>query len=78
MNNFFGPIMTVPVCFHRRAQFRPRSTVYATFRDWRRYGVFDRIHPALLMACREGDRREAGPTGGSMLAVAVGSNNFRR
>jgi len=26
--------------------------------------VFDRIHHALLMACREGDGREASPTAG--------------
>jgi putative transposase len=39
--------------------FPPRSTVYNSLWEWTRYGVLDRIHPALLVACREAEGREA-------------------
>jgi transposase len=42
--------------------FPPRSTVYSYFWEWTRYGVLDRIHHALLVACREAEGREASPT----------------
>ena len=42
--------------------FPPRSTVYSYFWEWTRYGVLDRIHHELLMACREAEGREASPT----------------
>ena len=42
--------------------FPPRSTVYNYFWEWTRYGVLDRIHHALLIACREAEGREASPT----------------
>jgi transposase len=42
--------------------FPPRSTVYGYFWEWSRYGVLDRIHHALLVACREAEGREASPT----------------
>ena len=49
----------------------PRSTVYADFWEWRRYGVLDRIHHALLEACRERDGREASPTAGIIDSQSV-------
>ena len=42
--------------------FPPRSTVYGYFWEWSRYGVLDRIHHELLVACREAEGREASPT----------------
>ena len=51
--------------------FPPRSTVYAYFWEWRRYGVLDRIHHALLEACRERDGREASPTAGIIDSQSV-------
>jgi transposase len=42
--------------------FPPRSTVYSYFWEWSRYGVLDRLHHELLMACREAEGREASPT----------------
>ena len=42
--------------------FPPRSTVYGYFWEWSRYGVLDRIHHALLIACREAEGREASPS----------------
>ena len=42
--------------------FPPRSTVYGYFWEWSRYGALDRIHHALLVACREAEGREASPT----------------
>ena len=42
--------------------FPPRSTVYSYFWEWTRYGVLDRIHHELLVACREAEGREASPT----------------
>ncbi len=39
-----------------------RSTVYGYFWEWSRYGALDRIHHALLVACREAEGREASPT----------------
>ncbi len=51
--------------------FPPRSTVYASFWEWRRYGVFDRIHHALLEACRERDGREASPSAGIIDSQSV-------
>lgn len=44
--------------------FPPFTTVYRYFWDWTRYGVFDRIHQALLEKCREACGREADPTAG--------------
>jgi len=44
--------------------FPPSTTVYRYFWDWTRYGVFDRIHQALLEKCREACGREAAPTAG--------------
>ncbi len=51
--------------------FPPRSTVYGYFWDWRRYGVLDRIHHELLMACRESAGREASPTAGIIDSQSV-------
>ena len=51
--------------------FPPRSTVYAYFWEWTRYGVLDRIHHALLMACREAEGREASPTAAIIDTQAV-------
>jgi transposase len=51
--------------------FPPRSTVYAYFWEWTRYGVLDRIHHALLMACREAGGREASPTAAIIDTQAV-------
>ena len=48
-----------------------RSTVYAYFWEWRRYGVLDRIHHALLEACRERDGREASPIAGIIDSQSV-------
>jgi transposase len=42
--------------------FPPRSTVYAYFWEWQRYGALDRIHHALLMMSREAAGREASPS----------------
>jgi transposase len=42
--------------------FPARSTVYGYFWEWSRYGVLDRIHRELLVACREAEGREASPT----------------
>ena len=42
--------------------FPSRSTVYSYFWEWSRYGVLDRIHHTLLVACREAEGREASPT----------------
>jgi transposase len=51
--------------------FPPRSTVYAYFWEWTRYGVLDRIHHVLLMACREAEGREASPTAAIIDTQAV-------
>ncbi len=51
--------------------FPPHSTVYAYFWEWRRYGMLDRIHHALLEACRERDGREASPTAGIIDSQSV-------
>ncbi len=51
--------------------FPPRSTVYSYFWEWTRYGVFDRIHHALLVACREAEGREASPTAAIIDTQAV-------
>ena len=51
--------------------FPPRSTVYAYFWEWTRYGVLDRIHHELLMACREAEGREASPTAAIIDTQAV-------
>lgn len=42
--------------------FPPRSTVYGYFWEWRRYRVLERIHDALVAACRERDGREPSPS----------------
>jgi transposase len=42
--------------------FPPRSTIYHYFWEWSRYGVLDRIHHTLLVACREVNGRGASPT----------------
>src|SRR5271157_5212664 len=51
--------------------FPPRSTVYNYFWEWTRYGVLDRIHRELLMACREAEGREASPTAAAIDTKAV-------
>jgi transposase len=51
--------------------FPPRSTVYSYFWEWTRYGVLDRIHHALLMACREAEGREASPSAAIIDTQAV-------
>ncbi len=51
--------------------FLPRSTVYNYFWEWTRYGVLDRIHHELLMACREAEGREASPTAAVIDTQAV-------
>jgi transposase len=51
--------------------FPPRSTVYSYFWEWSRYGVLDRIHHALLVACREAEGREASPTAAVIDTQAV-------
>ena len=51
--------------------FPPRSTVYSYFWEWTRYGVLDRIHHELLMACREAEGREASPTAAIIDTQAV-------
>jgi len=51
--------------------FPPRSTVYNYFWEWSRYGVLDRIHHALLVACREAEGREASPTAAVIDTQAV-------
>ena len=51
--------------------FPPRSTVYSYFWEWSRYGVLDRIHHTLLMACREAEGREASPTAAIIDTQAV-------
>ena len=51
--------------------FPPRSTVYSYFWEWTRYGVLDRIHHALLVACREAEGREASPTAAIIDTQAV-------
>ena len=51
--------------------FPPRSTVYSYFWEWSRYGVLDRIHHALLVACREAEGREASPTAAIIDTQAV-------
>jgi transposase len=51
--------------------FPPRSTVYGYFWEWSRYGLLDRIHHALLMACREDEGREASPTAAIIDTQAV-------
>jgi transposase len=51
--------------------FSPRSTVYSYFWEWMRYGVLDRIHHALLVACREAEGREASPTAAIIDTQAV-------
>src|SRR4029453_15026304 len=40
----------------------PWQTVYYYLRRWRREGVWDRVHHALLMAAREQAGREASPS----------------
>jgi transposase len=51
--------------------FPPRSTVYGYFWEWSRYGVLDRIHHELLVACRETQGREASPTAAIIDTQAV-------
>jgi transposase len=51
--------------------FPPRSTVYGYFWEWSRYGLLDRIHHALLVACREDEGREASPTAAIIDTQAV-------
>jgi len=51
--------------------FPPRSTVYSYFWEWTRYGVLDRIHHALLVACREAEGRDASPTAAIIDTQAV-------
>jgi transposase len=51
--------------------FPPRSTVYDYLWDWRRYGLLDRIHAALLAACREQDGREPSPSAGILDSQSV-------
>ena len=51
--------------------FPPRSTVYRYFWEWSRYGVLDRIHYAVLVACREAEGREASPTAAIIDTQAV-------
>jgi putative transposase len=51
--------------------FQPRSTIYSYFWEWSRYGVLDRIHHALLTACREAEGREASPTAAIIGTQAV-------
>ena len=51
--------------------FPPRSTVYRYFWEWSRYGVLDRIHHTLLVACREAEGREASPTAAIIDTQAV-------
>src|SRR3974377_1732877 len=51
--------------------FPPRSTVYSYFWEGSRYGVLDRIHHALLVACREAEGREASPTAAIIDTQAV-------
>ena len=51
--------------------FPPRSTVYAYFWEWSRYGMLDRIHHTLLVACREAEGREASPTAAIIDTQAV-------
>ena len=51
--------------------FPPRSTVYSYFWEWSRYGVLDRIHHTLLVACREAGGREASPTAAIIDTQAV-------
>ena len=51
--------------------FPPRSTVYSYFWEWSRYGVLDRIHHTLLVACREAEGREASPTAAIIDTQAV-------
>ncbi len=42
----------------------PKSTVHHYFMLWEWDGTLERIHHALLEACRERDRRAASPTAG--------------
>src|SRR3974377_1156917 len=49
----------------------PRSTVYSYLWEWTRYGVLDRMHHELLMACREAEGREASPTAAIIDTQAV-------
>jgi len=60
-------------CQWRRApkDFPPRSTAYSYFWEWSRYGVLDRIHHTLLVACREAEGREASPTAAIIDTQAV-------
>jgi transposase len=51
--------------------FPPRSTVYRYFWEWRRYRVLERIHHALLAACRERDGREPSPSAGILDSQSV-------
>jgi transposase len=51
--------------------FPPRSTVYGYFWEWSRYGVLERIHRTLLVACREAEGREASPTAAIIDTQAV-------
>jgi transposase len=51
--------------------FPPRSTVYNYFWEWSRYGVLDRIHHELLVACREAEGREASPSAAIIDTQAV-------
>lgn len=51
--------------------FPPRSTVYGYFWDWQRYRVLDRIHHALVAACRERDGREPSPSAGILDSQSV-------
>src|SRR3546814_11477259 len=42
--------------------FPLRSTVYGYFWEWPHFRVLDRIHHALVAACRERDGREPSPS----------------
>jgi transposase len=44
--------------------FPPHTTVYRYHWEWSRYGTLDRLHQALLEACREAVGRTPDPTAG--------------
>ncbi len=59
------------------ADFPPWQTVYYYLQRWRREGVWQRIHHALLMADRERVGREASPTAAILDSQSVRTGDQR-
>jgi len=54
-------------------EFPPRSTVQRYFYAWRDQGIWQAINQRLVMAAREDDGRQAGPSAGVIDSEPVGA-----